>query len=165
MTSPVPAGPVILNNTPLVALWVLDRFELLRDLFGAIVIPSAVHMEFLATEMENRLPKLANSPWIEIESVQSQRTVRTFVGLDQGEAEVLALAIERSARLVVIDERRGRRFAERLNMPLTGTLGLLLLAKERALLTEIAPEIARLQRNGLYLSPALVNRALSMANE
>jgi hypothetical protein len=161
----MPAGPVILNSTPLVALWVLDRFELLRDLFGTIVIPSAVHTEFLATETESRLPKLADSPWIEIESVQSQRTVRTFVGLDRGEAEVLALAIERSARLVVIDERRGRRFADRLSIPLTGTLGLLLLAKERSLLTEIAPEIDRLQRNGLYLLPALVNHALSMANE
>jgi predicted nucleic acid-binding protein len=54
------------------------------------------------------------------------------MGLDRGEAEVLALAEEREARLVVIDERKARRYAQRLGIPLTGTLGLLVAAKERA---------------------------------
>ena len=58
------AAPVILNNTPLVALWVLSRLDLLRDLYGEVIIPSAVHAEFLATEREARESALTDAPWI-----------------------------------------------------------------------------------------------------
>jgi predicted nucleic acid-binding protein len=44
----MPDGPVVLNNTPLVALWTIGRLDLLRDLFGEILIPQAVEAEFLA---------------------------------------------------------------------------------------------------------------------
>lgn len=74
---------------------------------------------------------------------------RVYVGLDQGEAEVLALAEECGARLVVMDERKGRRFARRLGVPLTGTLGVLLLGKERGLVPSLAPLLAELQEAGL----------------
>ena len=87
------------------------------------------------------------------------------MGLDQGEAEVLALAEERAARLVIIDERKGRRYANRLSIPLTGTLGVLLLAKERGLVTSLAPLLDELQEAGLYLDPDLVNQVLVLAGE
>lgn len=51
----MPAAPVILNNTPLVALWVLGRFDLLRDPYGEVMIPEAVRAEFLALAKERRL--------------------------------------------------------------------------------------------------------------
>jgi hypothetical protein len=38
----MPDGPVVLNNTPLVALWTIGRLDLLRDLFGEVLIPQAV---------------------------------------------------------------------------------------------------------------------------
>ncbi len=44
------AGPVILNNTPLVGLWLLDRLDLLREIFGHVLIPQAVRDEFLAMD-------------------------------------------------------------------------------------------------------------------
>lgn len=43
----MPARPVIINNTPLVALWVLGRLDLLRDLYGEVLMPQAVYNEFL----------------------------------------------------------------------------------------------------------------------
>jgi uncharacterized protein len=69
------------------------------------------------------------------------------------------------ARLVVLDERKARRYAERLGLSLTGTLGLLLLAKESGLLDSVADGIARLREAGLFLSPALVQRTLEIAGE
>jgi predicted nucleic acid-binding protein len=38
----MPVPPVIINNTPLVALWTLDRLDLLSDLFGTVWLPTAV---------------------------------------------------------------------------------------------------------------------------
>jgi uncharacterized protein len=89
----------------------------------------------------------------------------TYTGLDRGEAEVLALAVEHSARLVIIDERKGRRYARRLGLSLTGTLGVLLLAKEEGLVTAVAPLIRQLLDDGLHFSSDLVIRALTLARE
>lgn len=159
------ASPVILNNTPLVALWLLDQLTLLRDLFRFVLIPSAVEMEFLAAESAMRKQALEQSHWIKTVSVQNPRHALTYTGLDQGEAEVLALGVEQGARLVVIDERKGRQYAKRLGLPLTGTLGLLLVAKEKRLITQVAPYITRLETAGLYFHPTLVRRVLVLAEE
>jgi predicted nucleic acid-binding protein len=161
----MPDRPVVLNNTPLVAFWVLGRFDLLRDLFGEVLIPIAVETEFLAVEETVRREALARAPWIETTAVSHPRRVLAYAELDQGEAEVLALAEELDARLVVIDERKGRRYAERMGLPRTGTLGVLLLAKEAKLIDSLATWIPKLQEAGLFLSPALVRRALEIAGE
>jgi hypothetical protein len=161
----MPARPVIVNNTPLVALWVLGRLDLLRELYGAVLIPQAVYEEFLATEHALRQAALENAPWIKSTPLANPQRARVYIGLDQGEAEVLALAEERAARLVIIDELKGRRYAQRLGLPLTGTLGVLLLARERGLISQLAPLLAELQDAGLYLSPALVAQVLRLAGE
>jgi predicted nucleic acid-binding protein len=106
----MPAGPVILNNTPLVALTVLGRLDLLRDLFGEVLIPETVRDEFLAVDTALRREALANAPWIRAVSLADPRRALPYSGLDLGEAEVLALAEERSAGLVVIDEKKARRY-------------------------------------------------------
>ena len=161
----MPEGPVIANNTPLVALWTLGRLGLLCDLYGEVWIPQAVYNEFLATERARRSSALQNAPGIVTVSVSNPQHVKVYVGLDQGEAEVLTLAEEYTARLVIVDERKGRRYAQRLGIPLTGTLGVLLLAKERGLLDLLAPLLADLQDAGLYLDAALVERMLVLAGE
>jgi len=104
-------------------------------------------------------------PWIRPISLTNPQRARVYIGLDRGEAEVLALAEERAARLVIIDELKGRRYAQRLEMPLTGTLGLLLLAKERGLVADLAPLLVELQEAGLYLGAALIDRVLRLAGE
>ena len=158
-------GPVIVNNTPLVALWVLGRLDLLRELYDEVLTPQAVYGEFVATERAVRQAALENAPWIRPVSLANSRRAQVYIGLDRGEAEVLALAEERAARLVIIDELKGRRYAQRLEMPLTGTLGLLLLAKERGLVADLAPLLVELQEAGLYLGAALIDRVLRLAGE
>ena len=161
----MPEGPVIANNTPLVALWTLGRLDLLRDLYGEVWIPQAVYNEFVATERTRRDSALQGASWIVTVPVSSPQHVKVYVGLDQGEAEVLALAEEHAARLVIVDEYKGRRYAQRLGISLTGTLGVLLLAKERGLVDRLAPLLVDLQDAGLYLDAALVERTLVLAGE
>ena len=161
----MPEGPVVLNNTPLVAFWAIGRLDLLRDLFGEALIPQAVQAEFLAMERSSRERALAEATWIRSVTLAHPWQALAFTGLDRGEAEVLALAEERSARLVVLDERKARRFAERLELPLTGTLGLLLLAKEAGLIESVAHWTERLRDAGLYFRADLVKRVLVLAGE
>jgi uncharacterized protein len=81
--------------------------------------------------------------------------------LDRGEAEVLALAQERRADLVIMDERLGRR----LGFTLTGVLGVLLRAKQQNHLGQLHPLITQLQQGGIRLSDPLVERVLELAGE
>jgi predicted nucleic acid-binding protein len=159
------AGPVVSNNTALVALWVLGRLDLLPRVYGEVLIPQAVYDEFLATERGLRLAALEHAAGIRSVSLATPQRARIYVGLDQGEAEVLALAEECDARLVIIDELKGRRYAQRLGLPLTGTLGFLLLAKEKGLIGSMASMIAELQNSGLHLDLALVAEVLRLAGE
>ncbi|MGB4868435.1 MAG: DUF3368 domain-containing protein [Candidatus Promineifilaceae bacterium] len=122
----------------------------MQTLFGQVIIPTAVHAEFLAIEYTARQPALAAAPWIKTTKISDPRLALVYLGLDRGESEVLALALERSARLVIMDECKGRRYAQRLALPLTGTLGLLLLAKEKQLITAVSPLIDQLQASNLF---------------
>lgn len=158
-------GPVIVNNTPLVALWTLRRLDLLRDLYGEVLTPTAVHGEFLAVEQVQRRTILAAATWIRPAALDDIRRADTFVGIGRGEAEVLALALELHARLVIIDDRRARRFAKRLDIPLTGTLGVMLLAKSRGLVATVQPLIHELQMSGIFFSASLVQSVLELAGE
>ncbi|MYE90342.1 DUF3368 domain-containing protein [Candidatus Poribacteria bacterium] len=156
--------PVILNNTPLVALWSLDQLSLLRELYTEVWIPLAVKAEFLEINTIVRQESLDNAPWIKtVRLTHPQRAV--YAGLHHGEASVLALAEEHNARLVIIDELKARRYAQQIGLQVTGTIGVLLLAKERGLIDAIQPPIKELQAHGLYLSSALIDKALQLAGE
>ena len=74
----MPDVPVIANNTPLVALWVLGRLDVLRDLYGEVLIPHAVYEEFLATERTLRQSALEDAPWIKVASVRQDRLLSTL---------------------------------------------------------------------------------------
>ena len=161
----MPDGPVVLNNTPLAALWAIGRLDILRELFGEVLIPEAVRSEFLSRDPGDRARTLDDASWIRCAEVSQPKHVLAFAGLDRGEAEVLALAEELDARLVVLDEKKARRYAERLGLPKTGTVGLLLLAKERGLIDSLQVWLERLRRAGLHLTDALVLQALEIAGE
>ncbi len=161
----MPVKPVITNNTPLVALWTLSQLALLHPLFGEVWLPPAVYNEFIAHERGARLRALENLPWLRTLPLARPHQTAVYMGLDQGEAEVLALAEEHRARLVIMDELRGRRYAQRLGLACTGTLGVLLLAKERGLLVEVKSWIAALRTAGLYLADDVVAEALRLAGE
>ena len=89
----------------------------------------------------------------------------TYAGLHGGEASVLTLANEHNARLVIIDEQKARRYAQRMGLQVTGTIGVLLLAKEKGLIDAIKPPDAELQAHGLYLSSELIDKALQLTGE
>lgn len=85
--------------------------------------------------------------------------------LGSGEAEVIALAKERGATTVVLDDLDARRFARRVGLRPIGTLGLLLAARLRNELPSLSAEIARLRKVGFYAGDELVTAVLEAAGE
>ncbi|MEM6454324.1 MAG: DUF3368 domain-containing protein [Acidobacteriota bacterium] len=157
---------VVVNATPMIALSIIDQLVLLQQLYGRVLIPEAVEREVLAGG--SRRPgaaQLSSAPWVDVARLADPVRANLLSDLDRGEAEVIALAQERYADLVVMDERLGRRHAQRLGLPLTGTLGLLVKAKQQNLVPAIAPLIGAMRNAGIYISDGLVRKALRMSRE
>jgi uncharacterized protein len=105
--------------------------------------------------------------WIQIHSV-SDRTIVEALGneLDVGEAEAIALAVEIQADQVLIDERRGRLVATRLNLRYTGILGILVEAKSQGLIAEVKPLLdALVNEAGFWVAEPLYNNVLRLVDE
>ena len=66
---------------------------------------------------------------------------------------------------MILGERRGRQYAKRLRLPFTGTIGVLLAAKDAGLLPFVSPVLAELVQKGLYLSPEILAKARELAGE
>ena len=162
----VPEKPVICNNSPLVALWTLDLLSLLRDLYTEVLIPEEVQDEFLATERPARSEALKNSPWIRAVTLTPPLDDTTYPHvIHRGEAAVFALAKERGARLVILDDKDARGYAKRIELPVTGTVGILLEAKRCGFINALKPLLNILLKNGVHLGTSLVNDTLQEAGE
>jgi len=130
-------GVVVADTTPLNYLILIGQVELLRELFGKVMIPEAVLAELrhpkapsAVTNWLLRLPE-----WLTVEKVE--RLDQT-IQLGHGENEAISLAVERRISIVLMDERRGRSASETRGLLPVGTLNILDLADERGLLDGVA---------------------------
>lgn len=89
-------------------------------------------------------------------------TLRLLV--DPGESEAIALAYEKGVR-IILDDRKARGLAQRLGIPVTGTVGLLLKAKQEGILPALCPLLDALDQVGFRISEALRAEALRLADE
>ena len=129
---------VVVNATPLIALALLDRLELLRQMFDEILVPAAVYEEVVVKGAgRTGADAVGQADWLQVVSPQTASTIEPMLlGLDAGEMDVLLLAREQDPDWVLIDERLGRRVAQAMGLPVKGTLGILLAAVLAGLLSK-----------------------------
>jgi uncharacterized protein len=109
--------------------------------------------------------QLAAATWLhEVTPTNATLLARLRSEIDRGEAEAVALAAERHT-LLLVDDRQGRRVARELDIAYTGTVGLLIDAKAAGLIPAVGPLLQDLVSNGVYLGPALIERARRLAGE
>ena len=99
-----------------------------------------------------------------IRSAPLEAAVERFE-LRAGERAALAIALEVGDCLVLLDDAAARVVAKQLGVSTTGTLGILLLAKERGLVAEVAPVLANLQQRGFRVTEPVRLRVLELAKE
>ena len=159
---------VVSNTTPLIGLAVIGRFNLLRQLFGSIIIPEAVYQEAViyGREQGGARREVSEAHWIEIRPVKDRLAVEVLLDeLDIGEAETIVLAREISADWVLMDERKGRRKLTELGLSKTGTAGILLKARRENLIPALAPELDLLRKTGFSISDFVVTGLLHQVGE
>ena len=157
---------VIINSTPLIALCKVNQLELLRELYTEITIPEAVFQEITAKNDSVKRKILENGAWIHVQSVSDTIDRRMYKAkLHDGEVEVMILAQEIKADLVIIDDNAARKAAVYLGLPLTGTVGVLLRAKEKGFVPKVMPIVDSMEQNGLYYGLQLKEWVRNQAKE
>lgn len=167
---------VLCNSGPLIALGKLNRLDLLAGLFGEVQIPRAVYDEVVAQGLVRGEPDAVTVrlfwerlgwPVVDVSKATLSAYVPPVV-LDPGETEVLALARSSDEPLVLMDDEVARSEARRLGLDLCGTLGILVRAYRRRLLSQEQVELLIREiavRPDIWISTSLCTEILAALRE
>ena len=158
---------VVSNSTVLIGLTKIGKLEILPKIFSKIYVPQEVFKELV--EKGRKKPgaeKIKKARWIEARPVKDSTQVKLLLtSLEKGEAEVLCLAKELKAGLVLLDEEKARKSAVLAGFTVMGTVGCLLLAKDLGHIKEVRSSFKELQRRKFRISERIITEALKKAGE
>jgi predicted nucleic acid-binding protein len=153
---------VIVNSTPIIVLLGIGRLDILKSIYGEIIIPQAVYDEIVVKDAH----ALASYSWIIVRTISNTAAKEAFVSaLHDGEVEVMLLAKELDAGLVIIDDGLARKHAKYLGLSVAGTMGVLLRAKENGDINTLKPVLDELLEKGFYISDDIYRKVLQLADE
>ncbi|NJL37203.1 MAG: DUF3368 domain-containing protein [Leptolyngbyaceae cyanobacterium RM2_2_4] len=158
---------VVSDTTPLSELAKVGRIELLHDVFRKIVIPQEVYSE-LTTGKHPAVDIVRSLQWLEVQAVSDPQKVFDFAmetRLGLGECAAILLAEELLADQILIDDLEARQVAKFRCLPVIGTVGTLLLAKERGFVPSVKEILDELISQGKRISQQLYQDVLTIAKE
>lgn len=162
-----PGGPsrliVVADTSPINYLLQIDQVDLLRQLYGEIIVPRAVldELSHHAAPAAVIAWALRRPDWIKVCRASSQPAVE-LARLDEGEREAILLALELRADTLLIDELKGRTEARRRGLSMTGTLGILMLAGKQGLIDPLYSYRRLLSETSFHISTELEERFVHM---
>jgi predicted nucleic acid-binding protein len=160
------ADKAIINASPLIFLSRSHHSNLLQALAEKIWVPEPVATEILRRGQHDITAKaIDQTEWLIIKPVANIPTTITAWRLGAGESSVIALANEHPGTEAIVDDLAGRKCAASLNIALRGTLGIVLIAKQRDLIPKARTVIEDMMTAGLYLSRKVVDEALRKVGE
>lgn len=147
---------VVSDTSCLILLHKIGRISLLESLFKSVTVTATIAKEF-----GKSLPDfiIIENP----KDVNYQKILERF--LDPGEASAIALALEKKDCLLIMDETKGRKEANQLKLAFTGTIGILIIAKEKKLINSISEVLNQIDRTDFRISKALIMEAKLRCNE
>lgn len=156
---------IVADASTLIGLSRIGQLHLLTELYGEVIIPQSVYDE-VVREARSGSEEIKRAEYLEVEEVRDRKSVELLLGyLGRGEAEVLTLSKEKKAELILIDEKKARKAARRAGFEVIGVLGLLVIAKNRVLISAVRPFIEELGKQEFRLSEKVIERALREAGE
>jgi len=159
---------VVSDTSALANLAIVDHLWLLESIYQTVIIPDVFARE-LAAASNPIIPAILQAGCIQPQPLTNSELVNQLQqerGLDAGEANAIALALELQADDLLIDERLGRQEALRLGLSIIGILGILLVAKQKSLIPQVQPVMdALISQAGFRVSSQLYQRVLALAQE
>ena len=158
----MPINCVVLNASPLICLYKSGLADLLPALFQEVLVPEAVFKEVFAGEKKGRT--VTSQKWLKRRKGPIDPRVAAW-DLGEGESAVLSMALRNENCWAVMDDREARRCAASLKCRFIGTLGILVLAKKRGMITSVRQSLKKLQEAGFWISDTLVEEICREAGE
>ena len=155
---------MISDRSALIAFARAGRLALLEATLQQIIVPPAVWREVASDPGRPGAMALRAAKWIVVTSPSEAPPPGLRASLGPGEREAIALALETGDTLLV-DERLARMEAQRLGVSIVGSGGVLVAAKWRGLIPEIAPVLQELEDVGLHISQSIRDAVLRKASE
>lgn len=152
---------IVSDASPLIILKKSEAIFILDNLFDSVLTSKSIQKELFRKEKEF-FSSLKTLKVTEPKNFDLVKALKLIV--DEGEAETIALAMELNLPLL-IDDRKGRRLAEKLGLKFIGSLGLLKIAKEREIIFEVKPFIQNFLKKGYHLDEKLVRLFLESVGE
>jgi hypothetical protein len=157
---------LIADSSALVALSVMDLLSTLDRLFDRVLVPEAVYRELTADESLPEATTLRQYLHDKRCPISSDTgTVLLDAYGDMGEIEAMYLYKQLKADRLLIDDARGRKVAQLNHIAVIGSIGVLLLAKQKGMIAAIKPKLDRLDGSAVYMSSQLIEQALRLAGE
>ncbi len=147
---------IIADTSCFIILTNINKLDLLHQTYGQIVTT-----EEIATEYNLVLPE-----WIEILSVVDKNNQQIIeLQLDKGESSAIALALETPNANIILDDYKARKIAKQLKLDVTGTIGVIVKAKLKGIISSIKPILNEIDKTNFRLSEDVKNQALKEAGE
>jgi len=153
---------LIADSSALIALAIVDKLDLLDQLFGNVYIPRAVYNEMV---QQNKLfaTQLQNYSQDKVLDISSSFNFNVSLGL--GESEAIILYQEKNADYLLCDDKKAKKFAQSFGINVIGSLGILLKAKEKRYIEKISPLVEILRNSPIFIDEKTLNIVLKMADE
>lgn len=154
---------VIVDASPIINLSLIEKLNLLKELYKEILITEAVYEEVVieghnepgSTELEKSIKK----GWIKIIKVNDKLAVESLKEhFGKGEAETIIAGKEKSGYIVLLDDREARSKAHIMGLKVSGTIGVLLLAKKYKKISDLKIMIDQLRKEGFRISDELYQK-------
>jgi predicted nucleic acid-binding protein len=147
---------VISDTSCLVVLEKIKKLFLLKELYPEVITTPEIVAEF----------GLPLPEWITVKRV-TDKTLQNQLEqkIDLGEASALALAKEITDCILILDDLKARKIANDLHLDYTGTLGVLVKAKQKGLLLQVGPLVTQLKEVGLRFSEEVEKDILRQTGE
>lgn len=147
---------IISDTSCLILLEKIGELDLLNKLFGIIITTSEV-----ATEFGLPLPS-----WFEIrQPINKKYQTIIEASVDKGEASAIALAVELEDCLLIIDDLKGRKFAQQLGLTIIGTIGIIVDAKLSGIIPSVKPILTKIKTTNFRISHQLEILILKRAGD
>jgi predicted nucleic acid-binding protein len=167
---------VIADASPLIALAMVERLDLLHALFGSVKVVQAVYQEVMTGSFdpsERAIAQAFEHGWLERVEDESpvfqpmpKAAVATWMHLDPGESASISYAMRAPlSSKIIIDELAGRSVCQALGLAYTGTLGIIVMAKQQGIIPSAKAEFARLHAVGFWIAADLMRKMLARVGE
>jgi predicted nucleic acid-binding protein len=147
---------VIADASPLILLHKIDELNLLKRVYGSLITTPEIALEF-GFDLPN---------WIFIKPVTDKKYQALLATqVDSGEASAIALATEQPNALLVLDDLKARKLAHKLNLKITGTLGVIHKAKQLSVIPKVKPILDKLLLTDFHVNERIIDELLKLNGE